>query len=151
MSDAGVIADEVEAGSVLLESLVGYCLRRASNAVMADFMAAVAELGLRPALFAMLAVAREHPGINQSALGRALGIQRANLVPLIGELAGRGLIERRPAAQDRRALAIHLTDAGARLLDEAERRVRPHEEHMLRRLSAQEQASLRDMLRRIEA
>jgi DNA-binding MarR family transcriptional regulator len=149
MSEAAS-ADDSEAGSVLLESLVGYCLRRASNAVMADFMAAVAELGLRPALFAMLAVAREHPGINQSALGRALGIQRANLVPLIGELAGRGLIERRPAAHDRRALAIHVTEAGSKLLDDAERRVRPHEERMLRGLSAQERASLRDMLNRIE-
>jgi DNA-binding MarR family transcriptional regulator len=144
-------AVESEARSVLLESLVGYRLRRASNAVMADFMAAVGELGLRPALFAMLAVARENPGINQSALGRALGIQRANLVPLIAELAGRGLIERRPAERDRRAVAVHLTEAGERLLDDAERRIRPHEERMLRGLNRKERENLRDLLNRIEA
>ena len=141
---------EGEARSALLESLVGYRLRRASNAVMADFMAEVGALGLRPALFAMLAVARENPGINQSALGRALGIQRANLVPLIAELAGRGLIERRPAQRDRRAVAIHLTEGGEALLAEAERRVRPHEERMLRHLNREERETLRDLLNRID-
>ena len=138
-----------EARSTLLESLVGYCLRRASNALLADFMTAMAELGLRPALFAMLAVARENPGINQSALGRALGIQRANLVPLIAELAGRGLIERRPVDGDRRAVAVHLTEEGDKLLVQAERRVRPHEDRMLRELTGEERESLRDMLNRI--
>jgi DNA-binding MarR family transcriptional regulator len=149
ISDGPDETGEGGAGSALLESLVGYCLRRASNLVMADFMTAVGGLGLRPALFAMLAVARENPGINQSALGRALGIQRTNLVPLIAELDDRGLIERRPAAHDRRALAIHLTDAGETLLTEAEGRIRPHEERMLQRLTARERASLRDMLNRI--
>jgi DNA-binding MarR family transcriptional regulator len=139
-----------EVRSALLESLVGYCLRRASNALLADFVAAVGELGLRPALFAMLAVARENPGINQSALGRALGIQRANLVPLIAELAGRGLIERRPVDGDRRAVAVHLTKAGDALLAEAEGRVRPHEDRMLRGLSLKERESLRELLNRIE-
>lgn len=138
-----------EAGSALLDSLVGYGLRRASNAVMADFVAAVGELGLRPALFAMLAVTREHPGINQSALGRALGIQRANLVPLIAELAARELIERRPVEGDRRAVALHLTAAGEALLDAAEARVRPHEDRMLAGLSAAERETLRKLLSRI--
>jgi DNA-binding MarR family transcriptional regulator len=140
---------ESEARSALLDSLVGYGLRRASNAVMADFMAAVGELGLRPALFAMLAVARENPGINQSALGRALGIQRTNLAPLIAELAARTLIERRPAAGDRRAVAVHLTDAGEALLDEAARRVRAHEARLLDGLSAAENETLRELLSRI--
>ena len=140
---------ESEARSALLDSLVGYGLRRASNVVMADFMAAVGELGLRPALFAMLAVARENPGINQSALGRALGIQRTNLVPLIAELAARGLIERLPAANDRRAVAVHLTRAGDALLDAAEARVRPHEQRMLEGLSADERETLRALLSRI--
>ncbi|WP_165357530.1 MarR family winged helix-turn-helix transcriptional regulator [Sphingosinicella sp. CPCC 101087] len=146
-------SDEIasEAGSALLESLVGYAMRRTTAVFMADFMAEMEDLGMRPALFAMLAMTGENPGINQTALGRSLGIQRANLVPLIGELLARGLVDRRPAPHDRRAFALHLTDEGQAMLREVVRRVRPHEERMLSPLSENERRTLLDLLGRIRA
>ena len=138
-----------EARSALLENLVGYCLRRATNVMLADFMASLGELGLRPALFAMLAVVRENPGINQTTLGNSLGIQRANLVPLVNELTGRDLVERRPQPRDKRAFALHLTPAGRKLFDDAERRVEAHERRILADLSPAERGTLRDLLARI--
>ena len=138
-----------EARSALLENLVGYGLRRATNVMLADFMASLGELGLRPALFAMLAVVRENPGINQTTLGNSLGIQRANLVPLVNELTGRDLVERRPQPRDKRAFALHLTTGGRKLFDEAERRVEAHEQRILADLSPAERGTLRDLLARI--
>jgi DNA-binding MarR family transcriptional regulator len=144
-------SDESEIRSELLDSLVGYRLRRAAVRVMGDFMTAMSDLDLRPVQFSLLAIARENPGINQSALGRSLGIQRTNLVPLIAELAGRGLVERRPSKYDRRAFAIHITAKGDELVGEAERRVRPHEERMLAGLNGRERDALRELLGRIIA
>ena len=138
-----------EPSSALLEGLTGYVLRRASGAVMADFMAVMNDLGLRPGLFAILAMVRDNPGINQTGLGRVLGIQRANLVPLVGELSARGLVERRPAPHDRRAFALHLSSDGEALLAEAEWRVHAHEERMLIGLSGDERRILLDLLGRI--
>ena len=138
-----------ELKSDLLESLVGYALRRATGSVMTDFVATMEDIAVRPVLFALLATISENPGVNQTMLGQSLGIQRANLVPLVNELKGRGLIERRPAPNDRRAFALHLSKAGQGLLDEAVRRVRVHEERILSGLSAEERRTLLDLLARI--
>jgi DNA-binding MarR family transcriptional regulator len=140
-----------QAGRSLLDGLVGYRLRRASGVMMADFATAMAPLALRPVLFAMLCVIRSSPGIIQMGLGTELGIQRANLVPLVNELAGRDLIERRPAPRDRRAFALYLTPAGERLLDEAETMVLAHEDRVLKRLSRTERARLLELLEKIAA
>ena len=145
------VSEEPEVRSGLLESLIGYGLRRATSRMTADFMTAMADLGIRPVQFALLAMARENPGINQTSLGRSLGIQRANLVPLLNELRLRGLIERRPAPTDRRAFALYISKAGDALLREAERRVRVHEERILSRLGAGERETLRGLLDRIRA
>ena len=134
-----------------LDSLVGYALRRAHSRMMVDLAPILASLGLRPVLFAMLSVIRANPRIIQMALGAELGIQRANLVPLINELTGRQLIERRAAPHDRRALMLNLTDKGERLLGEATALIRDHEDRMLARLSAAERKKLLGLLKKIAA
>ena len=134
----------------LLDTIVGYQLRRVSNAMMSDSAASMAPVGLRPVLFAMLCVIRSAPGIIQIALGTQLGIQRANLVPLVNELTARDLIERRPAPNDRRALALFLTADGERLLAEAQSLVLRHEQRMLAGLGDGERQALLRLLAKIK-
>lgn len=135
----------------LLDGLVGYALRRAHNRMMSDLAPTLAPLELRPTLVAMLSVIRANPGIIQMGLGTELGIQRANLVPLITELTRRHLIERRADPRDRRALTLHLTKEGEALLDDAAARILEHEERMLARLSAAERSKLLELLGKIAA
>lgn len=142
---------EPQAEATPLDGLVGYRLRRASGRMMSDFGSSMAPLALRPVLFAMLCVVRASPGIIQMGLGAELGIQRANLVPLVNELTGRDLIERRPAPNDRRAYALYLTGEGERLLDQAEKMVGEHEERMLAALTRPERAKLLELLAKIAA
>jgi DNA-binding MarR family transcriptional regulator len=82
-------------------------------------------------------------------VGSLLGIQRANLVPLLNDLCDRGLLERRPAPHDRRAAALYLTQEGERLLAEAQMLVAEHEERMLGRLSAAERVKLIELLGKV--
>jgi DNA-binding MarR family transcriptional regulator len=89
-----------------LSDLFSYRLRIAMNAVSSDLRVALEETGLRPALFALLAIVRSNPGIIQTAAGNALDIQRANLVPLLNELEKRKLVERRATRHDKRAYAL---------------------------------------------
>ena len=134
-----------------LEGLVGYHLRRAFAVVGNDFARALAETGIRQVLFGILSIVGANPGINQGAVGRALGIQRANMVSLINELVDRGLIDRVTAEDDRRAFALTLTPAGERMTADCLARIRAHEDAMLSDLSADERATLIDLLSRIEA
>jgi DNA-binding MarR family transcriptional regulator len=69
----------------------------------------------------------------------------------VNELTARDLIDRRPAPNDRRALALYLTPEGLRLLDEAEALVRAHEEKMLSALSKAERSKLLELLGKIAA
>jgi DNA-binding MarR family transcriptional regulator len=76
------------------ETLLGYHLRRLSVLVMADFTEALAPLGLKPAEASILYAVGAAVGLTQSEVGKILGIQRANMVPLIAGLIERGLVER---------------------------------------------------------
>ncbi|WP_114952110.1 MarR family winged helix-turn-helix transcriptional regulator [Sphingosinicella terrae] len=144
-------ADGLEARSELLEGLIGYALRRTTIVVMADFIDAMEGLGMRPVLFSMLAVIRENPGINQTTLGRALGIQRANLVPLVNELISRRLVDRRRHPKDGRAFALFMNGEGGLLLDEAIARVSRHEERVLAGLGDAERRQLLTLLNKVRS
>lgn len=65
----------------------------------------------------MLQVIGHNPGISQSALGRMLDIQRANMTPMAARLEARGLVRRTPS--DGRSLGLELTETGAALAAQA--------------------------------
>lgn len=134
-----------------LGALAGYHLRRACAVFAADFHRALADTGIRQVLFGILSVVGSSPGINQGAVGRRLGIQRANMVSLINELVERGLIERRTADDDRRAFALTLSRSGKAMHQRCLTRIHAHEEEMLAGLAPGDRKSLLELLSRIEA
>src|SRR3984885_872382 len=75
-------------------------------------------LGLRPRHLVALTVMRENGGVSgQQELATELGVDRTNLVGLLNELEGEGLILRRRASEDRRRHIVELTDDGGERLD----------------------------------
>ncbi len=100
-------------------SIVGYRLRRAQLKVFQRFLAVFDGLNLRPAEYSVLVLIADNPGRKQIEIAQVLGIKRANFVALVHEIEARGLVERRPAADDRRANALHLTKAGKVFLERA--------------------------------
>lgn len=133
-----------------LGPLVGYHLRRAFGAFAADFAAAMEGTGMRQVLIGILAVVSGSPGINQGAVGRVLGIKRANMVSLINELVDAGLLVREVDPGDRRAFSLSINDAGRAMLADCLTRIEAHEKRMLAGFSEAEKATLLDLLGRIE-
>src|SRR6267143_6517911 len=115
-----------------LVKLSGYVLRRASAAALAPLNQRLARLKLRHADVAMLMLIESSPGITQSQAGGVLDIQRANMVPFVARLEGRGVLQRRQV--DRRSQALDLTRRGRTLLLRARRVVAAHEAALLRRV-----------------
>jgi DNA-binding MarR family transcriptional regulator len=111
------IEDNLRTGSTT--GLIGYRLRRAQLNVFQQFIAVFDQLKLRPAEYSVLVLIADNPGRKQTHIAQALGIKRANFVTLAHGLEERGLIERRPSADDKRANALHLTSAGTRFLSKA--------------------------------
>lgn len=110
-------APAVEVGP--LAGMVGYVLRRAQLAVFDDVIANFAELDLRPAQYSVLVMLGNSPGLKQSDVAAALGIQRANFVVLFDGLERRGLAQRSSAPHDRRSYALYLTEEGEKVLARA--------------------------------
>jgi DNA-binding MarR family transcriptional regulator len=134
-----------------LGGMIGYGLRRAQLAVFDQAIKGFAKLDLRPGQYCVMALIGHHPGLKQSEVARALGIQRANFVTLLDSLERRGLARRSPIANDRRSHALHLTDEGGRLLRRAGAVVGGIEARLEAKLGPGGRAELLDLLARLTA
>lgn len=133
----------------MLRSLIGYHLRRAQVAVFQHFADTMGEADITPGQFGVLSVIAGNPGLSQTQLGNALGIDRSTVVAVIDRLESRGLVLRMAAPNDRRSHALQLSAEGARLLQRLEEMVRAHERHISRDLSAEDQRQLLNLLDRV--
>jgi DNA-binding MarR family transcriptional regulator len=135
----------------LLAELVGYALRRAQIAVFGDFGRAMADLPvpLSSGEFAILVLVERNPDLSQTALARAIGVDRSTLVPILDRLERNGLVTRKPAPRDRRRHALSLGRRGARLMGGYVAAARKHDKRVQRGLSPREAAQLMRLLDRL--
>lgn len=124
-----------------LEDLLGYWLRRASTAMMADLGSSLAPADLRPTEATILILIRANPGLTQSDIGRVLGIARANMAPLMGGLLKRGFIQK--SRVDGRSQSLALTELGVDKVCAAQTIIDAHEARFRGRLDV---ALLPDMI-----
>jgi DNA-binding MarR family transcriptional regulator len=108
---------------------LGYLLKHAQLRFGELVGAALAPLGIDGRQWGALLCLDDQPRSSQAELARWLGIDRTTMVALIDDLETKGLVERRPHADDRRKNTVELTVAGcdikrraARLVDDCERR-----------------------------
>jgi len=133
-----------------LSRQIGYRLRFAQAAVWNDLLYTFEPFGIRPQHFATLTIVASRPGCTQRQVSARLGMSRSNFVSLLDDLTGRGLVERRPSANDGRANALWLSDAGERLLRELKSAQADHERRLRARMSPDDQEILLRLLRQIE-
>ncbi|NML12813.1 MarR family transcriptional regulator [Sphingobium sp. AR-3-1] len=131
-----------------LQTLVGYRVQQANLLMETDARAALGDFDLSPAKMTALILIRDNPGCDQTALGRALSINRSSAMKLVNILADKGLVERRPG-RDLRTNALALLPEGARQLETMLAAVRQSDARMTQRLSADELATLHGLLVRL--
>jgi DNA-binding MarR family transcriptional regulator len=129
------------------DTLLGYHLRRASVAVMTDFTTALAPLNLTPAEASVLFVIGAANGVTQAEIGRVLGIQRANMAPLMARLLKARLVKRE--AVDGRSQALTLSRGGREIHDQARAAAEAHEDRIFGHFSPAERARILVRLREI--
>jgi len=132
-----------------LTDYLGYALRRAQMAAVAEFLDAFKEIDLRPTQFAVLTIISENPGVRQTEVCDALGIQKANFVPLLNELERRGLALRKSVAADRRSSALHLTPLGNVTLQRARAIHEAYENRFVTRLGRRGRDQLLALLNKV--
>jgi DNA-binding MarR family transcriptional regulator len=142
---AGSVPKGIDVGP--LADMVGYTLRRAQLAVFDEVTRTFALLDLRPAQFSVLVLLEHAPGLKQTDVAGALGIQRANFVVLFDSLERRGLARRDAMPNDRRSHALYLTAAGEEVLARATRLAADLEGRLDARLGPGGRQQLLELLR----
>jgi len=129
-----------------LPGLIGYRLRLAQQAVFRDFGKSVSDIA--PGRVGILLLIDANPGVTQSRLALAVGLDRSTMVGVLHALEARALVERR-RGDDRRTNGLWLTRGGRALVASLKRRIRVHERRVAARLTAQERAQLLALLEKL--
>jgi DNA-binding MarR family transcriptional regulator len=127
----------------------GFLLRRAHQISEGVFGAACAAFGLTPPQTGCLVVANSCPGLDQKAIGLALGLDRANTGEILKGLEARGLVVRAPSDEDGRKRLITLTASGRKILEQAGEALDRSQQKLLGPFSAEERRLLISLLSRL--
>ena len=130
----------------LLAGLLGYRLRVAQQAVFRDFARSIPEAS--PGRVGILLLIDANPGVTQSRLAQAVGIDRSTMVGVVHALQARELVERR-RGEDRRTNGLWLTRSGRTLVASLKQRIRVHERRVASRLSPADRAQLLALLEKL--
>ena len=103
-----------------LQTLMGYNARRVSLQVIELFNERMAVYDLSPVDFSVLSLVHHNPGITSRQLCSTLSLLPPNLVGKISLMEKRDLLMRKPHPDDGRAIGLHLTIAGNRMMQQAE-------------------------------
>ena len=114
-----------------------------------DFVKAMADVQITPGQFGVITIINSNPGLTQSALARAVGIERSTMVAVIDALEDRGLVERRPSPNDRRSYALVLSEKGKELHRDLEPLIKEHEQRISGDLTDEEKDQLIGYLTRM--
>lgn len=130
----------------VLESSVGYALKRAQHALRLRVDEVLRDAGLTTPQYAVLSVLEEAPGLSGAALARRSFVTPQTMNVILTRLEGAGLICRSPHPEHGRVLRAYLTDEGRRLISGAHEMVEAIEERMLAGMSQKDRAWLAETL-----
>lgn len=94
-------------------------LRRVFNAVKTHFREVEKKAGLAGAQVWALSVVRDHPGIGVSELARAMDIHQSTASNLLKPLLDQGMVAAERTGADRRAVQLHVSAKGLKVLKKA--------------------------------
>ncbi|MER6511740.1 MarR family transcriptional regulator [Nonomuraea sp. NPDC001636] len=130
---------------------VAFLLAQLGAHAAGRFAARVAELGLSPSDVGLLRMIALQPGRSQQSLAADLGVVPSRVTALLDPLDRAGLVERRRSAGDRRNHELHLTEQGAKVMEDIRRTAMAHEADVTSCLSPDQRGQLLALLELVAA
>jgi DNA-binding MarR family transcriptional regulator len=129
-----------------IDSVFGFHMHRASFVFAPD---ARAEPGFPRWELTILSVVYANPGISQTAVSAAVGIDQGNLIPQLTRLIKKGFLTKAVPVSDRRVRCLKLTPDGEVRLNQMLSLTRKLEAHRLADFTEAERTMLLNLLRRL--
>lgn len=126
-----------------------HLIRRAHQISWAIFLDECAEFNLTPVQYAALAAIEAREPTDATRLSALIAFDRATIGNVLERLERRDLIRRVPDPQDRRQKLLYLTDAGRKLLKDAEAAVDTVQNRIVAPLTREERELFLQLLTRI--
>jgi len=133
----------------VLDSLVGYALRRAQLYLYEDFIRSLSAWNITPPRFSALVVIAHNPDLKLTELARILNVARSGAVTVVDALSELGYVARHASATDKRAFRLLLTPRGKKALAAITGAVVAHDRRIVSMLNAEEQSQLMALLGRM--
>ena len=128
---------------------LGYLLKHAHAQLEALSARALEPLGLDPRALGVMRLLASREPTSQQHVAQLLSVDRTTMVALLDTLEGKGIISRRPQANDRRRNLVELTATGRGIFEKAQRAAEAAEQEFLAPVGAQDADRLRETLHAI--
>ena len=133
----------------VLTQYIGFLLSRMGTIAQKRFSSRLEALELTPRMWGALNVLEAAGTISQHGLCKRTGMDPSSMVATIDDLERKGLVERRAHPSDRRAYALHVTDAGRKTLSDGREVVQEVQDELLAPLDEAEREQLQSLLLRV--
>jgi DNA-binding MarR family transcriptional regulator len=102
---------------VPLTSRPGFLIRRLNQIHYAIFFEECKDFNITPVQYGMLTALSVAPGLDQKALGLAVGLDRTNTADVLKRLEERGLVRRKQSEEDGRVKHAFITAEGKKITE----------------------------------
>lgn len=127
----------------------GFAMRMTQLRLFQMFYDELFHHGLSPGAATVLRAISKNPGVHHGTLADALMIRRPNMTTLVNRLAEGGLIERRINKNDRRKVALFLSDKGREWIEAFEADAATHNERTFSALTSQERETFMRLMHKL--
>jgi DNA-binding MarR family transcriptional regulator len=129
------------------ETLIGYELKRAQQALRGATDEALRPLGLTTPQYAALNSVQSEPGASSATLARRSFVTPQTMNDIVNLLTGTELLEKEPHPEHKRIVQLRLTKKGEAVLEHAHQAILRVEERMIAPLTEAERKQLAQCLR----
>jgi MarR family transcriptional regulator, lower aerobic nicotinate degradation pathway regulator len=129
----------------------GHLIRRAHQTSIALFAQEMLAFDVTAVQFAIMQALLDNPGADQITVAQQVALDAATSGSVISRLEARGWLRREADAADKRRKLMWLTAEGRKAANQMKKPVQKVQDRLLAALSAQEQAQLVGLLKKINA
>jgi DNA-binding MarR family transcriptional regulator len=138
-----------EPAPILLSARPGYLVRRLNQIHASLFYEECKDFNVTPVQYGMLTAISFAPGMDQTALGHELGLDRTNTADVLRRLEERGLVMREVSKQDGRVRNAFTTKEGEKIIKTMYPSMLRAQERLLAPLSETEKKKFMQLLHKI--